>query len=247
MAKGDYMMGFLGGLNFSARLGEVALMSMLQKYIEGGEWKKTYGSLEELFDAGDIPFSLATYRRRLKDLDQIGPEIQSMLSNHLKSDWTEVRMIERVLTKDQREALKKEKAVPIGDRKVAFSPENYDVIMAHFNNLATAAANAEKADKKISAIEKEVRKEVKSLLEENEKLKAIITPETPEKLEEAFLVLDKMLDDFDNALRALVWKSPFVKDDPAVQAKIEALQTRAEKRFESLRQDWDAFCNGDAE
>lgn len=127
-------------------------------------------------------------------------------------------------------------------------PEKSDEFIRAFQLLGKEMELTKKelkqTNKKLDGIDGETKKSEKALLKEIAQLKALTEPpETPEKLEEAFLVLDTMLDDFDAALRALVWKSPWVKDDPAAQAKVEAIQARVEKRFESLRQDWDAFCN----
>ena len=127
-------------------------------------------------------------------------------------------------------------------------PEKADEFMRAFSLLAKELELTKKdlkhTSKKLDGIDGEQKKSEKILLKKIDQLEALTTPpETPEKLEEAFLALDKMLEDFDNALRALVWKSPWVKDDPAAQAKVEALQARAEKRFEHFRGDWDSFCN----
>jgi hypothetical protein len=129
-------------------------------------------------------------------------------------------------------------------------PEKSDLFFHAFNNLAKELELTKKelkqSTKKLDGIDGEQKKSEKILLKKIEQLEALTAPpETPEKLEEAFLVLDKMLEDFDNALRAFVWKTPWVMGDPAAQAKVEALQTRAEKRFEHFRGDWDSFCNGE--
>ncbi len=128
-------------------------------------------------------------------------------------------------------------------------PEKADEFLRAFSLLGKEFELTKKelkqTTKKLDGIDGEQKKSEKTLLKKIEQLEAIMKPDTPEKLEEAFLTLDKMLEDFDNALRALVWKQPWVKDDPVAQAKVEGLQARAEKRFEGFRQDWDAFVTGE--
>ncbi len=128
-------------------------------------------------------------------------------------------------------------------------PEHREEFIIAFGHMAKELDLERKEKKllsrKLDGIDGENKKSEKALLKKIDELTALTTPpETPEQLEAAFLALDKMLDEFDMALRTLVWKQEWVKDDPAAQAKVEALQTRAEKRFEMFRQDWDGYYNG---
>ena len=59
-------------------------------------------------------------------------------------------------------------------------------------------------------------------------------------------VIDKMTDELDTALRKFV-KDPRILDHPELQAKIEGIQAKVQKRFKIFVADWDAYVNGEAE
>lgn len=243
--KGQFS-GFLKGMNFMARMNEVAFLSFVQKSIDNKEYEKLgYDTVRE-FVKEELGIHYDTFRDRINAIQKLGPEITGILVD-MGLHMRDVKMIEQMMTEEQKASLKKG-VLEHGDRKIPIDADHAEDIRIAFANIKEQAETAEKAVKTAKREAASIKKEYDAgnapLKKELDRLKAIMEPDTPEKLIAAFEALDKMLGDFDTALRTLVWKSPWVKDDPATQAKVEALQTRAEKRFASFREDWDGFCNG---
>ena len=244
--KNERRMGFLQGMNFMSRVNEVAFLAMVQKVIDSGEYKKDYDTVKE-FIKEELGITYQTYLNRTEAMRALGPEITGTLVR-LNFHLRDVKMIEHMMTEEQKANLKKG-VLEVGDRKIpidADHAEDIRIAVANLKEQAELSAKGEKqAKRELSSLQKEYDKENSPAKQELEKLKALMEPDAPEKMISAFEALDKMLADFDTAMRTLVWKSPWVKDNPEVQAKVEALQARAEKRFGLFRGDWDAFCNGE--
>lgn len=102
-------------------------------------------------------------------------------------------------------------------------------------------------DKIVKAEVKTLETEKKALVKEVDRLKAF----DPEGKDASWAVeqmkaVDKIADEFDATLRRFV-KDPRILDHPEIQAKVEAVQARMEKRFQLFVQEWNAFVNGEAE
>jgi len=185
MANDDELFGFFAGLNFLSRLNEVALMTKLEQYVEGGSWKSKYPSKDVLFAKKMNWMSLSTYERRIKALKEIGPEIQKLMTQVIHAKMSDIKLIERALSAEQKETLSKEQCVMIGDRKVPFIEEHYSEIIDHFKKtekIAKLSENAEERHKKdVAAVEREAKKEAKALIAENDLLKAQSAPTANEE------------------------------------------------------------------
>lgn len=102
-------------------------------------------------------------------------------------------------------------------------------------------------DKVVKAEVKNLETEKKALVKEVDRLKAF----DPEGKDVAWSVemmkeIDKIADEFDGALRKFV-KDPRILEHPELQAKVEAIQTRMEKRLQIFVQEWNQLVNGEAE
>lgn len=102
-------------------------------------------------------------------------------------------------------------------------------------------------DKVVKAEVKNLETEKKALVKEVERLK-IFDPEGKDAswAVEQMQVIDKIADEFDSALRKFV-KDPRIIEHPEIQAKVEGIQTRMEKRVQIFVQEWNEFVNGEAE
>ncbi len=238
---------FLLGMKFGAGMAEAQYIASVQHAIDDETFKKDgFKTAEEFIVDGQRFTSYDSFRKRSSLMKQLGVELTSVLLD-AGFTWNRMRAIEHLLPADAKDAARNKDIIPINGKEVAL--QNKELLVTEIKLLQerhdNAAHKLKSAEKKLAGIDKETKKSEKPLLEKIAQLEAIMNPETPEKLEEAFLALDKMLEDFDSALRVLVWKQPWVKEDPAAQAKVEGLQARAENRFESFRGDWDAFVNSD--
>jgi len=103
------------------------------------------------------------------------------------------------------------------------------------------------ASKVIKEEVKNIETEKKLLIKEVDRLKAF-DPEGKDASwsVEQMQVIDKMTDELDTALRKFV-KDPRILDHPELQAKIEGIQAKVQKRFKIFVADWDAYVNGEAE
>ncbi|WKZ32952.1 MAG: hypothetical protein QY316_00670 [Thermodesulfobacteriota bacterium] len=102
-------------------------------------------------------------------------------------------------------------------------------------------------EKVVKAEVKNIETEKKALIKEVERLKAF----DPEGKDASWCVgqmqlIDELADEFDTALRRFM-KDSRILDHPELQAKVEAIQTRVEKRFKLFVSDWDAYVNGEAQ
>lgn len=255
MARDEELLGFFAGMNYAARLGEVSTMMMLERYVEGGSWKTHECSTREQLFKTKIKFmSLATYKRRREDLQAIGSEIQGMTVNIARARMEDVRLIDHVLTVEQKKLLEKDKVVLINGVPTSFNNENYDRIIQYLQDTEKNLANTEKAyqrnEKALSGVEKEHKKEVESLLKALEKTKALFAKkETPEwvieawqRIQEHAFALEEMLSEF-----ALGSKTAeIIAADPVLQGKITEIQQGMMAKLEAF---WRAWVNafGDSE
>ncbi len=100
-------------------------------------------------------------------------------------------------------------------------------------------------DKVVKEEVKGLQAEKRALIKENERLKAFDPTDKDEEWSiEQMEAVEKAAHDFDMVLRKFAMDER-VKDNPEVQAKVEAVQTRIEKRFELFRENWDAVMNAD--
>ncbi len=223
----------------------------LYKQMKDSGFYKLSGKDWKTFCKEELGRDQKTVNEEIEMLEQYGENFL-LASQKIGISKTQLLLLGSTLSDEDKAEIVKGK-IRIGQQEfdVNTIPDQAEEFMLAFGHLSRELDLTRKelkhATKKLDGIESETKKSEKSLLKKITDMEAIMNPETPEKLEEAFLALDKMLEDFDNALRALIWKQPWVKEDPAAQAKVEGLQVRAEKRFEHFRGDWDAFMNGDGE
>jgi transposase-like protein len=238
--KKGQLTGFMKGMNYASRLNEIAFLVMLERAKESEAWKNEgYDSFKEFCKEVSGGASYETINRRQNELKLIGRDMVGLLTNtNLSVD--DARMLQHVLITDE---TNNKRVVDLGEKKIPFDPEHLTEIQLSIDLIREKGKAAEKdartAERKLSGIDGEHKKSEKLLLKKIEELeKLTAAPETLEKMQEAFLALDKMLDDFDTALRTLVWKTAWIKDDQPAQAKVEAIHTRAEERFRRFREDW---------
>ena len=221
----------------------------LYKQVKDSGFYKLSGKDWKAFCKDELGRNQKTVNEEIELLGQFGENFL-LASQKIGISKSQLLLLGSALSDEDRAEIVKGK-IKIGQQEfdVNTIPEQAEEFMLAFGHLSRELDLTRKelkhASKKLDGIDGEQKKSEKTLLKKIADLEAIMNPETPEKLEEAFLVLDKMLEDYDNAVRALVWKQPWVEEDPAAQAKVEGLQARAEKRFESFRQDWDAFCSNE--
>lgn len=102
-------------------------------------------------------------------------------------------------------------------------------------------------EKIVKAEVKNLETEKKALIKEVDRLKVF----DPEGKDASWCIgqmqlVDELADEFDTALRRFM-KDSRILEHPELQAKVEAVQTRVEKRFQLFVKDWDSFVNGEGE
>ncbi len=235
--------GFYQGMNFVARINEVAVLSMIQRDIESGEYKKDYDTVQEfLKEEYGLPYT--TFKTRVAALPSFGQEITVMLMEngyHLR----DVKMLEHMMTDEQKANLKKG-VLEIGDRKIPINE-------AHSEDIRIAVANLIESAELSYKKEKQAKKDLDRLKTEFDKgdspakkrlaeLEAIAgVPDTPEKVIAGFERIDKAFSDLETIIRVFCWKDAkkLIMDDPALQAKVEGIQKQMQARVEQLIKDWD--------
>lgn len=98
-------------------------------------------------------------------------------------------------------------------------------------------------EKIVKAEVKNLETEKKALVKEVDRLKAF-DPEGKDAswALEQMQIIDKIADEFDTALRKFV-RDPRILEHPELQAKVEAIQVRMEKRLRLFIDEWDGFVN----
>jgi len=245
--KNERRSGFFQGLNLSARLSEVAFLSMVQKAIDSGDYKKDYETVRE-FIKEELGISYDTYHRRVEAVKEFGKEMTTTLLM-LDLHWRDVRMIEHMMTDEQKSSLKKG-VLDLGDRKIPINEEHAEDVRIAFANMKETVELARKAErvleKKLSGIDGEHKKGEKILLKKIEDLEAIAgTPDTPEKVIKGFERIDKAFSDLETIIRIFCWKDAkaLIADDPQLQARVQGVQEQMRARVEGLIKDWDAEIN----
>lgn len=248
--KKGFSGGFFQGMNLQARLGEAAFLSMLLKYKEEKGYVSDGHETWEAFCQEELGLSDETMRRRFKALESFGPETTRAMIN-LGLSWKDVRAIDHVLTEEQKTQLKKG-VLEIEGRKIPVREDTAPEVLAAVDLLIERAATAKKseelAEKKLSGIEREHKKEVKAMAHEIEGLKAML-PSGEDDAEWAEKFIAEILDraqQWDLSLRTLAFhKKTFA--DPVIQAKIAGALEQMRTRFEQFSADFDAYITGDGE
>lgn len=133
-------------------------------------------------------------------------------------------------------------------------PEKADEFLRGFSLLAKEMELQKKelkqVQKKLEGFDGEQKKAEKSLLKKIDELTALTSPvDTPEHILAGFARIDKGFDDLETIIRTFVWKA--AKDailaDPALQARVEGLQSQMRARVEGLIKDWDVEINNGGE
>jgi len=247
-SKKERRNGFLQGMNFAARINEVAFLSMVQKVIESGEYKKDYDTVKE-FIKEELGITYQAYLNRTEAMRALGPEITAMLVGadlHLR----DVKMIEHMMTDEQKANLKKG-VLEVGDRQIPINEAHSEDIRIAVANLIESAELSRKAEKQAKKDHDRLKAEfdkgdspAKKRLAELEAIAGV--PDTPEKVIAGFERIDKAFSDLETTIRVFCWKDAkkMIADDPALQAKVEGLQRQMQARVETLIRDWDAEING---
>lgn len=239
--------GFYQGMNFIARLNEVAVLATIQKEIDSGEYKKEYDTVREfLKEEYGIPYE--TFKTRVAALPHIGQEVTLALMDvgiHLR----DVKMIEHMMTEEQKASLKKG-VIEIGDRKIPINEAHSEDIRIAVANLVETAELSRKAEKQAKKDLDRLKTEfdkgdspAKKRLAELEALAGV--PDTPEKVVAGFERIDKAFSDLETVIRTFVWKDAkkLIAEDPVLQSKVEGVQAQMKARVEQLIKDWDAEIN----
>lgn len=248
MGKFDRRYGFLQGMNFAARMNEVSFLATVQRVIDSGEYKKDYDTVKE-FIKEELGITYQTYLNRTEAMRTFGPELTGMFV-HIGLHMRDVRMIEHMMTEEQKANLKKG-VIEIGDRKIPINEAHSEDIRIAVANLIESAELSRKAEKQAKKDHERLKAEfdkgdspAKKRLAELEALAGV--PDTPEKVIAGFKRIDKAFSDLETVIRTFVWKDAkkLIADDPALQAKVEGLQRQMQARAEQLIKDWDAEING---
>jgi hypothetical protein len=238
-AKNDKKMGFLQGLNFAARINEVAFLSMVQKVIDAGEYKKDYDTVKE-FIKEELGITYQTFLNRTEALRSLGPEITGVLVR-LDFHLRDVRMIEHIMTDDQKANAKKG-FLEIGDRKIPIDEAHAEDVKIVFENMKESAALSRKAEKsaegKAAAADGKWGKELKVREKRIHDLEAqLVSPETPDAFAELWQVMETHITEIAMICSKLDFEKAHegIPDGPA-KAKYEPKIGGAEAQFATLVQ-----------
>lgn len=248
--KKGFSGGFFQGMNLQARLLEASYLSMLakfkaeEKYLDEG-----YENWAD-FCIGELGMSHDSIDRRLKALNAFGAEVTHTMMN-LGFSWRDVRAIDHALTEDQRAQVKKG-VLEIDGKKIQVKEENAADIQDAVKNLIDKASNSKKAeelaDRKLKGIEREHKKELKAMQEENDSLKNLM-PQGEDDAEWADKLINEIASqaqNYDRALRALAFHKRTITD-PVIQAKIMGKFEEMQTRFKQFSADFDAYITEDTE
>jgi hypothetical protein len=104
---------FLRGLNFSARVSEVAFLTMVQRAIEEETYKEDgYDNVRDFCKEGIGP-TYASLQSRISAMKELGPELTGALLNS-GFKWHDVKMIGHAMSPDQ----KAKNVIPIDGREI---------------------------------------------------------------------------------------------------------------------------------
>lgn len=233
-----YYGGFLGGMNFTARLTEIAFLVMMQKAIEEKEYQKLgYDTVREWVKA-EFDFSYDSLNDRLKLLRTYGREFAELMVR-LGRKPSEMKLIDSAIATDQSTG---KKGLKIGDKVVIPSEETQAEIQAELDRLtkeASLARNIEQRHKRdLDQIDRERKKEMKALVAETETLRAqIISPETPEQFKDGMDAIQQHITEIAMICSKLDFEKAHegIPDGP-IKAKYEAIIGGAEAQFAALVQ-----------
>jgi hypothetical protein len=238
-AKHERRNGFFQGLNFASRMNEVAFLSMVQKTIDSGEYKKEYDTVKEFIqEVTGVTYN--TFKARMEAVQAFGPEMTNMLVG-LDLHWRDIRMIESMMSDDQKANMKKG-VLEIGDRKIPINEAHAEDVRIAFENMKESATLARKAEKtaegKAAAADGKWGKELKAREKKIADLEAqLISPESPDAFAELWQVMESRITEIAIICSKLDFEKAHagIPDGP-VKAKYEPKISGAEAQFSSLVQ-----------
>jgi hypothetical protein len=242
--KKGFSGGVFQGMNLQARLSEAAFLSMILKYKEAKRYIDDGYETWEDFCVEEIGISHDTLNRRLKAVEVFGGETtRIMLGMNLA--WRDIRMIEHILTEEQRSALKKG-VLEFDGRKIPVNEQYAPEVLSAFDLIITRADAAIKGEKlaesKLKGVEKENRKELKAHQEEIERLQSLLPKDEDDRewAENFIEDINKAHEKFDDCLRVFAFHKK-VFGDPVIQAKIIGIHEQMKARYDQFVRDFDSM------
>jgi hypothetical protein len=246
--KKNMTAGFIRGLRFAARMGEVTSIVSAQQMIDSGEFKKDgYDSAEEFVVEGLGYSSMDTFQRHSKTIKALGAEMTNTLVS-CGFGWKEIRMIEHVMSDEQKDAARKKNVLMIDDREISADDKERVAteVALLIEQRNSARKDLKQATKKLDGIDGEIKKGEKALLKKIDDLTALTSPvETPEHILAGFARIDKGFDDLETIIRTFAWHDAkeMILADRQLQARVEGIQQQMRARVEGLIRDWDGEVN----
>lgn len=243
MRKKGQLTGFLQGMSFSANMGEIARLVMIQKAIETKEWEKEGFDTVKDFCKAVGGASYDTIHRKLSSLKELGAEVTSIMVS-LGLSGKDVKLIAQSVSIDP--ATGKKVLKVSDDKAIPFNEDRLDEIQSHIDLIKEQAATAKKSEavvsKKLDGIDKEHKKELKAMSSEIESLKAQLPKDEEDRewAEKYIEVIAKAHAQFDLALRTFAFHKK-VYADPVLQAKVIGMHEEVQTRFRQFVEDFDAF------
>lgn len=230
MRKKGRFTGFLQGLSFASRMNEIAFLVNLQRAIDNEDWKgEGFESLKD-FCREVSGSSYETVHRRLSTIRALGPEVTSIMVS-LGLGIKDAKMIEHAMVEDPKTG---KKALMIdNERSIPFTEDRIEEIQSHIDIIRDKGRIAER---KLSGIEREHKKETKILTKEIEDLRAqVVTPETPEEFAEAWQTIETRITEIAQITRKLKFDEAHKEtEEGPIKAKYLVKIQAAERQFVSL-------------
>lgn len=231
------------GLKFGGRMMDITALVAAVQSIDSGEFKKDGWDNAEQFVIDGLGYSsYDTFDRHRKTIKSFGLEMTNTLVD-CGFGWKELRMVEHVMSEDQKESSRKKNLLIIDDKEIpADDKERVATEVALLIEQRNSARKDARTFKKESDSVKKAHDEgAQPLKQRIEELEALVSPvDTPEHIVEGFARIDKAFGDIETVVRVFAWKEAKkeIAERPEVQARIDGVLARILARAEALREDW---------
>lgn len=231
--KRGFNAGVWDALGFIGFTAEVSRLVMAQRLKESGEYKKLgYDNWEDYCNE-QFRCSKDAMDRKLKQLKEIGPHVLGSC-REMGLEWQEIKLL---AMSDQKENLKKG-FILIEGKKTPVDEENADKIQLYISNIQK---DEKITTSKLEGINKEHKKEVKSMQDELDFLKTQLPDKKDIKWALSYMEdVEKIFNQFDLALRHFAFDKR-IFEDPAIPANISGVHERMVMRLKEFSIDWNVF------
>lgn len=249
MRKKGRLTGFLQGLFFGSKVSELSALVMLQKIIEGEEYKNEGFDNVRDFCKEVSGMTYETINARLNTIKKIGAEGTSILSS-LNLTYKDAKMIEHALIEDAKTG---KMALKIDEHRIIpFDEDRKDEIQIAIDLLREQRESERKEAKRLAAklegIDREHKKEIKAMQKEIEDLRSMLPKDEEDRewAEKFIEEIDKAFINVDLKIRQFAFHKKLYSD-PVLQAKVLGLHEQVKARFADFERDFDALITEDSE